>query len=1244
MFIPVIYMWLIARYLLCLSTNYVKQEIESPVVVATRDVTETFPLATLSTNRKYSGIKPNPYNHAKSDTSPTQSLLHVMLLLGGDIEMNPGPGLASIFSCGYCELPVTWEHSRALCCDGCDVWYHGTCIDMCTQDFEYYAQENVAWICPKCDNINHLNSLYHSYEFELSNYYNPLSDLADDSVMSIPSIKSVFSPIHHSSPTSSHTGDLVHKQRSKSTCLPPSVIARRRRAHSAPVKTTTPNEANTQVGPVQKLVECDKLMEKDQVIAPLSGARPTLSAQSTLSPTPESPASGSETTPSHPENLPSKSNNWRTLVINCNSIVGKRAEFGYLLEYTNPDAIILTETKIDETVYTSEFLPGSYRAFRKDRKMGGGGVLVAIKSQYSAEEVQIESNCETVWAKVSLKQQKKLIIGAFYRQPNNRTAQVEELDKALTQLAPSLGRDCTLILGGDFNVGDIDWNSQTVSPNSHQKAVSEKTIQVLGEHHLHQMVREPTRESRTLDLFCINKPSLNKAVNVIPGLSDHDIIVSDSDIKPQINKKPPRRMHLFTKADWEKIKDDTHAFKETYLKESVNNTVNECWESIKKYLQSVLEQHIPSKMTSSRYNLPYMTNELRRMCNKKQRLWNRAKKTDKKVHWDKYAEHEKSTTKAIRQAKWNYVNNILSDSLAENNPRPFWRYIKSQKQDSFGVAPLKESGVVHSDPLKKAEILNRQFESVFTREDDSAIPQMQGPRYPSIDPLCISVPGVEKMLHSINPSKASGPDALPCRLLKELATPLAPVFTDLFRKSLDSGELPDDWQRANVSPVFKKGNRHLPENYRPISLTCVTCKLLEHIVSKHINSHLEKHSILTRVQHGFRKAHSCETQLLITLQDLASNWDRKVQSDVLVLDFSKAFDTVPHNHLLAKLYHYGIDASVLTWIGAFLKGRTQRVMVDGQLSSPVDVLSGVPQGTVLGPLLFLLHINDLPSTVQSTTRLFADDCLLYRAINSQQDQVILQNDLTKLEQWGKAWGMQFNAKKCNLLRLSRERNPITQMYTLGNHVLEEVESAKYLGLTISNDLKWVNHIAKTTAKANSVLGFLRRNLKGCPQSLRETAYKSMVRSVLEYASPIWDPYYTTDINNLENIQRRGARFVKANYDYTASVTEMLVELGWDSLSTRRVDARLVLFFKVVHGLVDVSAEDLVPHTLQPADTRTRANHQFKYRHLAATTTAYRNSFFPRTIGDWNRLDCDVEQDKVEPFKRQLLNSRHPTPR
>ena len=367
--------------------------------------------------------------------------------------------------------------------------------------------------------------------------------------------------------------------------------------------------------------------------------------------------------------------------------------------------------------------------------------------------------------------------------------------------------------------------------------------------------------------------------------------------------------------------------------------------------------------------------------------------------------------------------------------------------------------------------------------------------------------------------------------------------------------------------------------------------------------HSDSHDILCTNQHGFRKRRSCESQLIITINDLASNINAGAQTDVILLDFSKAFDKVNHQSLLKKVHHYGIRNNIYTWLQSFLLNRTQQVQVDGALSEPAEVISGVPQGTVLGPLLFLLYINDLPKYVSPGTevRLFADDSALYRKISSPMDHNILQNDLNNLQVWEKEWSMEFHPQKCQLLRVTRKRQPSLFDYSIHNQNIMSTENAKYLGVNINDKLSWNNHIYSITQKANKSLNFINRNFRTCTSKIKEKLYFTYVRPTLEYSSSVWDPYTSVNISRLESVQRRAARFVRSCYSRDQSVTKMLRSMNWTPLAERRARAKVTVAYKARNDMIDIPFD--LP--LTQGNTRNTQNYYIPF----ARTDVYKHSFY-----------------------------------
>ena len=1109
--------------------------------------------------------------------------LFILIILAGDIEMNPGPrfqcGLCKKYckasdrlleceecekrfhascsnlsdnellriesgdgawyctnckaDCGLCSGAVLKGH-KAVQCDNCDMWIHNECSFITETQYETVNNTNCTWICPKCEFFNFSDSFFgEQVNVETENRFVPLTKVKKD----------------RSSPCGTNKSSFI------------------------------------------------------------SGLK--------------------------------------FISMNINSIRGKKLELLAFLDFHQPHVVAIQETKIDSSIATSELFPETcpYSVYRKDRNIHGGGVMLLFHKDISHMPItELENDSESIWVKVFANKTSHFV-ASWYRPPGSTSEEFqlfrEQLDYIRTHHKGKKLPSAHVL--GDFNFKDIDWPDRlSKSGSTLSQSEGQILIDIMNDHGLEQMVHFPTREKNTLDLILTTLPGQFQDVHSPDKLSDHDIVSGTLKMFIPPIKKPRRKVYLYQKGDYESMRKDTLQFaKEKYFNgHSDTRSVQENFDLLTSFIQDSADKHIPSKTSRSVSSIPWITPEIRRKIRRKNKTHAKAKKTGSSKLRSKFETLRREIKADIRKQHDLYVNNLVGDVKA--NPRDFYRYINSQKKDTQGIPPLKRKngkGVAQSD-LEKVEEFNGQFTDVFSKNEHTQVPLLDRSA-PFMNDIAVSKDGVIKLLKGLNPSKALGPDELHPRVLKELATELGPVLAHLFQQSIDTGEIPKEWSLANICPLFKKSDRSLACNYRPVSLTCVPCKLLEHIVCSNIMAHLDEYKLLSDRQHAFRKGHSCETQLTTVINDWAKILDNRGQVDTFILDFEKAFDTPPHELLKSKLFGYGIGGKTLKWIDSFLCFRQQRVVVNGVKSDWAPVLSGVPQGTVLGPLLFSLYINDISSDIESEIRLFADDCVCYREIKDEKDTMKLQRDIDRLGSWARKWGMRFQPVKCNMMQLTRKRiKKIHASYTLEGTNLENVESIKYLGVTITSDLRWNTHVSNVCTKANRTLGFLRRNLHSCPQEVKEAAYKGLVRPVLDYDSSVWDPPGVVLQEELESVQKRAARFVTGNYDYeTGSMTGILGQLKWESLKKRRKDNRLILLYKGLKGKASVPTDDLIPKT-----RRCRNQHSMAFQTPIANTDVYKGSFFPQTIRDWNALpdslisSAEVAEDCVAKFT-SLMRAR-----
>ena len=383
---------------------------------------------------------------------------------------------------------------------------------------------------------------------------------------------------------------------------------------------------------------------------------------------------------------------------------------------------------------------------------------------------------------------------------------------------------------------------------------------------------------------------------------------------------------------------------------------------------------------------------------------------------------------------------------------------------------------------------------------------------------------------------------------------------------------------------------------------------MERLLRDKIMDHLENNKLLNKHQHGFRSNRSCLTQLLEYFSEVHNHLDRHDPVDVIYLDCQKAFDTVPHKRLLAKVKALGISGKLLTWIKNFLAGRSQRVKIKDVLSDSLPVISGVPQGSVLGPILFLIFINDLLVGIISSGKLFADDSKFFRNITSFEDREALQEDLLRLQSWSQKWLLKFNESKCKVLHVGRS-NPKYD-YQLNNNTLEETVLEKDLGIYVTPDWKPNAHVAKVAAKANSMIGRINRTFSYMDVDMFKAIYPSMIRSHMEYAVQAWSPQTAREINLLEQVQRRATRLVGSLRNSSYETRKEI--LGLTPLHVRRTRGDLIEVFKIMHGLVNVERDQFFKLESNVHDHDLR-RHNMSIWKSPANSTKRRNYFDHRVI-------------------------------
>ena len=519
-----------------------------------------------------------------------------------------------------------------------------------------------------------------------------------------------------------------------------------------------------------------------------------------------------------------------------------------------------------------------------------------------SEERELDADAELIWAKIMLPNIRPIYLCSFYRPPDSNLNPILQLQCSLNKLAERSPHMPTILLLGDFNFPSIVWSDGHGQPGpspSYGNELNNLFLETINDAGLEQFVISPTRQSNILDLVLSNSNNIHN-LGIVPGISDHDAVQFQFILTHKaIVYKPPHKVALYHKCNLEYIKRDLQEFTNGFLQSDITSkSIDTMWTEFKNSIHECIHKHVPHKTIRSNRRLPWINQQIKKDMKIRKRLYNIAKKTNIQDDWVTYRKMKNLINAKLKEAHNNYYGRLFNNSFG-GNKRQFWKYIRAKRKDTYEISTIVVDGIPYTDTSMKAEALNNCFKSVFTQEDTENIPTMTttadtGNPFPSMPNISFSTTGIQQVLCNLQVNKASGPDHIPSYILKHCSEEISPVLKILFTESVTRGELPTDWLTANICPIYKKGKRDDASNYRPISLTSICSKVLEHIIYHNIMIHLNANNVLIENQHGFRANHSCVTQLLTLTEDISCALDHKKQIDIILLDFAKAFDTVPH--------------------------------------------------------------------------------------------------------------------------------------------------------------------------------------------------------------------------------------------------------------------------------------------------------------------------------------------------------------
>ena len=889
------------------------------------------------------------------------------------------------------------------------------------------------------------------------------------------------------------------------------------------------------------------------------------------------------------------------------------------------DVITLSETYLHIGVGDDVFaLQGYHDIIRRDRDGLGGGVAVYVKESLIYKRIyELESiDVEAIWLQLNTIQG-KILICCCYRPPTD-IAFWENFDSVLDNVSYHETKYV-------FVLGDL--NADFHTPNG------TKLVDLCSRYNMSCLITEPTRitatTSTTLDQIITNAPNFIGNVSVAPPLSTNDHCTVSALLNFKVKKEAPyhRTIWQYNRADFTEFRRCliNTDFDACFANDDID-IVNSQWTET---FLNVARTTIPNKVITVRPNdTPWYSNELRVFKRKVQRFYQKFKKNKNEIRWEAYRKARNEYQSKLDKAEIEYKLS-LSESLSESrNSKSWWKTVKNLlgKGGDTSYPSLNLNNAMITDNHEKAQAFNTFFLSHSNIDLSSA----QLPETDDVPARLVDIQTTEQevsdLIKCIDTTKATGPDGISPKLLHEAGDAIVPSLTKLLNLSLSSAKIPLCWKTANVLPLFKKGDKTDINNYRPVSLLSSVSKILERVVFKHTYNYIKDNALISSNQSGFKPGDSTVNQLTFLYHTFCEALDNKKDVKVVFCDISKAFDRVWHDGLLFKMKKFGINGNILKWFKDYLYDRHQRVIIRGQASDLGLIKAGVPQGSVLGPLLFLIYINDIADLTKCNIKLFADDTILYINVDDPIDAVnSLNTDLKCIEEWADQWLITFSPAKTKLMTCSFKKVDY-QPVIFSTKQLTDVVNHKHLGLTLSNNLSWTAHIKNLLANVTSMSNVLKKLKYDIDRRSIETIYFTFIRPKLEYASHIWDNCANKDSELLEKFQLDMARTVTGARKGT-SHDLLYKETNWKPLADRRKAVKLKNFIKIINHQTPPYLETIIPAKIGSVRPMSRSAHNY-YTPKTRTET-FKRSFIPTAVKHYNELD---ETNRNVDYTKKLLDS------